>query len=47
MDMIKSRNESSHTYDSEIADTILEKIKTDYYPAFISFKTVMEQKLKL
>jgi nucleotidyltransferase substrate binding protein (TIGR01987 family) len=47
MEMIKSRNESSHTYNSEIADNILKKIITKYYPVFVTFKTVMEQKVKL
>jgi nucleotidyltransferase substrate binding protein (TIGR01987 family) len=47
MEMIKSRNESSHTYNSEIADNILGKIINEYYPLFVTFKTVMEQKIKL
>jgi nucleotidyltransferase substrate binding protein (TIGR01987 family) len=46
MDMIKSRNESSHTYNSEIAEEILKKIVIEYHPALVTFKTRMEQKIK-
>ena len=42
MDMIKSRIKSSHTYNNEIADEILEKILNQYFDLFIEF----EQKMK-
>ena len=32
MDMIKSRNETSHTYNQELADEIYNKILNQYYP---------------
>jgi nucleotidyltransferase substrate binding protein (TIGR01987 family) len=44
MDMIKSRNETSHTYNQELADEIYEKILNQYYPAFLEFKSNMLQK---
>lgn len=34
MDMIKSRNQSSHTYNEGIAEDISEKIKVSYYRLF-------------
>lgn len=44
MDMIISRNETSHTYDEEKANKIFFKIVKTYYPAFLAFKKLMEQK---
>jgi len=44
MDMIGSRNKTSHTYNQETAEEIYEKIVNDYYPAFVEFKNVMEEK---
>ena len=44
MEMIKSRNKSSHTYNEETADEIYTKILNEYYAAFISFQQVMEDK---
>ncbi len=41
MDMIKSRNLTSHTYNEEVLKQITEAIKQDYYPAFMA----LEQKL--
>jgi len=43
MDMIKSRNETSHTYNEETADEIFLKIIDDYYPAFDEFTKTMEE----
>ena len=37
MEMIKSRNQTSHTYNQEIADAIVERILTSYFPLFESF----------
>ncbi|SEJ58831.1 Nucleotidyltransferase substrate binding protein like [Cyclobacterium xiamenense] len=43
MDMIKSRNSSSHTYNEAIAAEIAQKIITQYFEAFFAFKIKMEQ----
>ena len=42
LDMIKSRNISSHTYNQETADEIAQIIIEDYYPLFINFEQTME-----
>lgn len=44
MDMIASRNKTSHTYNEETADEIYLKILREYFPAFMDFKTMMEEK---
>lgn len=44
MDMIGSRNKTSHTYDETTADEIYGKILSAYYPAFLEFQTNMERK---
>lgn len=44
MDMISSRNKTSHTYNEETANEIYNKILKVYYPAFIEFKNTMEEK---
>ncbi len=44
MDMIGSRNKTSHTYNEEIADEIYWKILNEYYPAFLEFQKTMEAK---
>ncbi|SMG35206.1 nucleotidyltransferase substrate binding protein, HI0074 family [Marivirga sericea] len=44
MDMIGSRNKTSHTYDEDIADEIYQRILNDYYPAFLEFQKNMESK---
>jgi nucleotidyltransferase substrate binding protein (TIGR01987 family) len=44
MDMITSRNKTSHTYNEETANEIYAKILKEYYPAFIEFKDMMEEK---
>lgn len=41
MDMIKSRNQTSHTYNKKTADEIVEKILKDYFPQFILFQKKM------
>ena len=38
MEMIKSRKQSSHTYNQEVADEITEKIIQQYYALFAEFK---------
>lgn len=42
MDMIKSRNKTSHTYNEETADDIFFKIINEYHPVFLAFKVEME-----
>lgn len=44
MDMIGSRNKTSHTYNEETADEIYFKILHEYFPAFLEFKKNMEAK---
>jgi len=44
MDMIESRNKTSHTYNEGTANEIFEKIIKDYYPLFSEFRRVMEGK---
>ncbi len=36
MDMIKSRNLTSHTYNEEVADGIVKDILTRFFPAFVN-----------
>lgn len=45
MDMIKSRNKTSHTYNEATANEIYGKILSEYFPAFSKFKNLMQQKL--
>lgn len=47
MDMIGSRNKTSHTYNEATADEIYLKILNDYFPAFLEFKKNMEQKMSV
>jgi nucleotidyltransferase substrate binding protein (TIGR01987 family) len=42
MDMIKSRNQTSHTYNEATADAIYAKIITEYHPAFLAFRDTMD-----
>ena len=42
MDMIKSRNETSHTYNEETANSIIGKIINHYHLLFINFNQHME-----
>lgn len=42
MDMIKSRNKTSHTYNEEVADEIFKNIITQYHSAFLAFRDKME-----
>jgi nucleotidyltransferase substrate binding protein (TIGR01987 family) len=45
MDMIGSRNKSSHTYNELTAVEIYAKIINEYYPAFLEFQKNMEGKI--
>lgn len=38
MEMIKHRNESSHTYNNDVAEKIMEAVLTLYVPAFAAFQ---------
>ena len=44
MEMIKSRNKTSHTYNEETAQEIYMKILKEYHAAFLEFQEVMEGK---
>lgn len=44
MEMIKSRNQTSHTYNEETADDIYTKIINEYHSEFLLFQRVMEAK---
>lgn len=43
MEMIKSRNETAHTYNEDTADQIFIKIIRRYYPLFRNFRQKMEE----
>jgi nucleotidyltransferase substrate binding protein (TIGR01987 family) len=47
MEMIRSRNETSHTYNSETANMIVTKITVEYLPALLAFSSAMEGRLHL
>jgi nucleotidyltransferase substrate binding protein (TIGR01987 family) len=42
MEMIKSRNQSSHTYNQELADEIAKNVISVYYPLFVQFEQRMQ-----
>ncbi|WP_339706701.1 nucleotidyltransferase substrate binding protein [Algoriphagus aquimarinus] len=44
MDMISSRNRTSHTYNEEVANEIFSMVINEYYPAFLDFKKTMDLK---
>ena len=44
MDMIESRNKTSQTYNEGTAIEIFSKILNEFYPVFLEFRSVMEQK---
>ena len=46
MDMIKSRNKTSHTYNEETADEIFLKIVQEYLGGFLQFRDKMEGLIK-
>ena len=45
MDMLQSRNKTSHTYNEETAEEIANAILTRYYPLFIKFEHKMNSLL--
>lgn len=42
MDMIKCRNQSSHTYNQSVADMVAERVIVNYFPLFVAFAERME-----
>ena len=42
MDMLKSRNATSHTYNEETARQICKAVKKDYYPAFAALREKLQ-----
>jgi hypothetical protein len=42
MEMIRSRNQTSHTYNQEVADEIVQKVITLYYDLFLAFEKRMQ-----
>jgi nucleotidyltransferase substrate binding protein (TIGR01987 family) len=44
MDMIQSRNKTSHTYNESTANEIFGKIINEYFPLFMDFRKTMEEK---
>ncbi len=44
MDMIQSRNKTTHSYNESIADEIYGKIIKEYFSLFMTFKARMEEK---
>lgn len=44
MDMIQSRNKTSHTYNESVANEIFGKIINDYFEIFLNFQRKMEEK---
>ena len=47
MEMIGSRNQTTHTYKEATADEIHQKICETYYPAMLQFAEVMRSKLQI
>ena len=43
--MIKSRNQSSHTYQEEVANQIAANIAEEYYPLFLGLQEKMSKLL--
>lgn len=42
MAMVKSRNQTSHTYNQEVAEHIAKLIIESYHPLFVAFKERMQ-----
>jgi nucleotidyltransferase substrate binding protein (TIGR01987 family) len=45
MEMIKSRNQSSHTYNEQTANDIRDRVMVHYYRLFVDFKNKMQSYL--
>jgi nucleotidyltransferase substrate binding protein (TIGR01987 family) len=46
MEMIKSRNQTSHTYNKKTADEITKQIRTQYHNEFVNFLNQMSELAK-
>ncbi|MBK6948147.1 MAG: nucleotidyltransferase substrate binding protein [Haliscomenobacter sp.] len=46
MDMIKARNQTSHTYNEATANEIFDKIVTAFLPCFLDLEELLEQRLQ-
>lgn len=46
MDMIKSRNLTSHTYNEDVAKQIVAAIRERYHPAFLALETTLAAKVE-
>ena len=44
MDMIKARNETSHTYNLDVAERIAQDILQRFYPAFVALQANFKQR---
>ena len=44
MEMISSRNQTSHTYNEHTANDIFNKVIKEYFPEFMAFRDTMEHK---
>lgn len=44
MDMINARNTTSHTYDGDVAESIIKKIIEVFYPEMVKFHDKMENR---
>jgi len=42
MEMIKARNQTSHTYDEEVAESIVNNILSEFYPEFVAMQSRFE-----
>jgi nucleotidyltransferase substrate binding protein (TIGR01987 family) len=47
MDMIRSRNETSHTYNEETVNAVVKKIMVEYLPVMLKLSSSMEARLRL
>lgn len=45
MDMIEKRNLSSHTYNQDVAKTLVSAVYESYYPAFVALQERFEKEL--
>jgi hypothetical protein len=45
MEMIRSRNETSHTYNEETANAVVKKIMVEYLPVMLKLSSSMEARL--
>ena len=45
MDMIKARNQTSHTYNLDVADEVAQAILSRFYPAFVALRQTLSAHL--